>query len=683
MFQAFLSGLLLVSACASAQSLATAIMGDYSGRYQCEGQWHAMRLHIAVIAAGRLTATFTFPQGERPPAISLFHLSGTYDAGGKLTLRPLRAAVRGYPLYGMDGTFDPATRRYTGQITDANCAAFELQPVVSARATPPAAPPARPTPAPPSRPAPAPPAPATAAPEPPAPPPPANPREALTTLPACQLTSRQEMEGLLGVNLREPIGAVYEGEQARQFKAARMSSCQFREPQSTNPVEVAFTVTTYATPNPKAILETHQMIETQWRDDHRDVPGIADAAAIWEADAKYWSQYASKRIGRFYVFLGGKTLVQFSISNIATEPGALDLAKKLALRLIGPPAGPAYSYNSKPALPALKKPVLGALPAKPTGADKLLHDLTAKAEAGFRLAQLHLGMLYEYTIGDYPAAAYWYRQAADKGDPESAYCLALLYRDGKGVPKDESTAIQLFSQAGEKGYIPAMRDLAALYLQRGSWSGVGRASEWLAKAADAGDTGSMVLIGYQFQKGIGTLANDVLALQSYQKAAALGNCTAMMNIGGIYFNGSTVSHLPQDAAKAKEWFAKAEACDATDTAGVKAKAAEFRQKAARGELPVFTDSRQTAQPSARGGAGAAGGGSKSSMERSVMAGYATGGALGALFALANAIPDSGGGYNDSTQKMDHELRQIMDRRDRANQQWFDTMRRGGGQALPH
>ncbi len=520
--------------------------------------------------------------------------------------------------------------------------------------------------------------------------PPANPRQALTSLPACQLVSQEEMEKLLGVKLLEPAGAVYVGETAKQWpNTARLSTCQYRQLASGAPVEVDLSVFTLTAPNPNAVLDIHHMIETQTRDDHRDVTGVGDAA-VWEARGKYWSQDPSMRVGSLWVVLGGRTEIDLSVSGTPSEAEALELARKVALRLIGPAAGPAFTYNSKPALPALKKPVLAALPARPTSAETLLHDLTARADAGLRPAQLHLGLLYEYAIGDSAAAAYWYRQAADKGDPSSAYCLALLYRDGKGVPKNEAAAIALFAQSAENGYVPAMRDLVSLYMQRGSWSGVGRASEWLSKAVAAGDTGSMVMLGYMFQKGIGTIVNDVLALRNYRKAADLGNCTAMMNIGGIYFNGSTVSHIPQDAAQAKAWFAKAEACDASDAAGVRAKAAEFRQKAARGELPDFGEVRkagpagQPGQPG-HGQAGRPRPGGMADLERTVMAGYATGGALGALFALGRAIPDNGdmGDISDNVQRQDHELRQIMQRRDMANQEWFNTMARSGGQVVPH
>lgn len=78
--------------------------------------------------------------------------------------------------------------------------------------------------------------------------------------------------------------------------------------------------------------------------------------------------------------------------------------------------------------------------------EQLKRALTAKSDTGDVKAQRALGQLYEYgtltTDGkaqpDYTGAAYWYHQAADHGDPQAAYELAILYRDGLGVGADAS-----------------------------------------------------------------------------------------------------------------------------------------------------------------------------------------------------------------------------------------------------
>lgn len=658
------SGVLILSAAiaASAQSHTGIVEGDYSGRYRCDNVWHPARLHIMDDGGGNMRADFTFL--DRSP-IESFRLWGKYSATGVVRLRPV-AAQRAWPQFTMSGTFDAAAHKFAGRITSGTCTEFEFEPWAARSNNTPGGQPGLPGAAPP--------APKQ---------PPANPREALTTLPACDLVTHQEMEAVLGLKLREPRGATYTGEQAKQFKnTRRLSSCQFQEAGTQSPKTIFLSVTSHIAANPNEVMELHRNIEINWRAGQLDIPGVGDAA-VWSAQSGAWDKNPSLRVGRFFVFVGGLTQMQIDVDNIPEESAALEIAKKLAVRLLGAPEGPRFTYDTKPARPALVKPVLPKLPANPTAAEKLLRDITAKAEAGIGQAQLRLGMLYEYATlaadgkikPDYPAAAYWYQEAARKGVPDGAYCLALLYQDGKGVPKDESAAVEFFTQAGGAGYVPAMRGLAALYLRRGTWGGVGRASEWLRKAADTGDAGAMVLIGYQFQKGIGTIRNDYLALQSYQKAAALGDCTAMMNIGGIYFNGSSVSHIPQDAAQAKTWFAKAETCDAADSGGVRKQAAEFRAKAARHELPVFSDPHVQAGPSGLV--------LRWPDDHALVSSQAINSALGFLFALANSIPDgprNSGDPMDLVLKQDRDLKGIMQRRDQANEQWF---RDNSGMVRPH
>ena len=54
----------------------------------------------------------------------------------------------------------------------------------------------------------------------------------------------------------------------------------------------------------------------------------------------------------------------------------------------------------------------------------------------------------------------WYRMAAEQGNVDAEYNLALLYADGRGVPSD-----------------------------------LGQARQWMQKAADAGDSGAKKWLG--------------------------------------------------------------------------------------------------------------------------------------------------------------------------------------------
>jgi hypothetical protein len=79
-----------------------------------------------------------------------------------------------------------------------------------------------------------------------------------------------------------------------------------------------------------------------------------------------------------------------------------------------------------------------------------------------------------------------------------------------------------------------------------------------------------------------------MAMTSYLKGVEGGDCVAMMNIGGLYFNGDGVS---QDRAQAQNWFTKAESCQGKDLDWLRERAAKYRERAASGALPALRESK--------------------------------------------------------------------------------------------
>jgi TPR repeat protein len=115
---------------------------------------------------------------------------------------------------------------------------------------------------------------------------------------------------------------------------------------------------------------------------------------------------------------------------------------------------------------------------------------------GNKVAQRRLGAIYaaETSLGppDYAEALRWYRLAAAQGDPDALDGLALLYRDGDGVPVDYAQALKLLHRAAAKGHDPAKYHLGLMYR---AGQGVPRddvhAYMWLSLGAafDAGQIG--------------------------------------------------------------------------------------------------------------------------------------------------------------------------------------------------
>jgi TPR repeat protein len=81
------------------------------------------------------------------------------------------------------------------------------------------------------------------------------------------------------------------------------------------------------------------------------------------------------------------------------------------------------------------------------------------------------------------------------------------------------------------------------------------------KAANAGDAGAMVSLGFKYEKGNGVPQDFAEARKWYEKAAAAGNTIGMRNLGILYRDGSGVAKNP---AEARKWFEKAAAAGNAD-----------------------------------------------------------------------------------------------------------------------
>jgi TPR repeat protein len=65
-----------------------------------------------------------------------------------------------------------------------------------------------------------------------------------------------------------------------------------------------------------------------------------------------------------------------------------------------------------------------------------------------------LGHAYECGRGvpkDEEQAVFWYRKAADQGDADAQFMLAVMYMDGRGVTHDPEEVIFWFSKSADQG----------------------------------------------------------------------------------------------------------------------------------------------------------------------------------------------------------------------------------------
>src|SRR5579863_2368437 len=95
-------------------------------------------------------------------------------------------------------------------------------------------------------------------------------------------------------------------------------------------------------------------------------------------------------------------------------------------------------------------------------------ELETKAARGYVKQELELAADYFAGRGvpiDLTQSAYWYRKAADQGNPAAQVYLGYMYTVGMGVPQDKAEAVRWYRRASSSNYPEAKVNLAALYMR--------------------------------------------------------------------------------------------------------------------------------------------------------------------------------------------------------------------------
>jgi TPR repeat protein len=98
-----------------------------------------------------------------------------------------------------------------------------------------------------------------------------------------------------------------------------------------------------------------------------------------------------------------------------------------------------------------------------------------------------LGLLFALTKNPAKAADLW-QKAAEQGDPEACYNLALAFLKGEGVAQDKARAFDLLIEAACQGVIPAQSRIGLMYaMGEGVPQDSVEAHKWFYLAASGGD----------------------------------------------------------------------------------------------------------------------------------------------------------------------------------------------------
>lgn len=129
-----------------------------------------------------------------------------------------------------------------------------------------------------------------------------------------------------------------------------------------------------------------------------------------------------------------------------------------------------------------------------------------------------------YQAGNVPLAVKEFRAAAEAGDANCQYNLALMYEQGIGVGKDEKEAVVWYRKSAEQGNSNAQFNLGVLYENgRGTAVDFAEANQWYRKAAVQGDALAIGNLGMLYLRGDGVKADKVAAVALLMLSATMDN----------------------------------------------------------------------------------------------------------------------------------------------------------------
>jgi TPR repeat protein len=185
-----------------------------------------------------------------------------------------------------------------------------------------------------------------------------------------------------------------------------------------------------------------------------------------------------------------------------------------------------------------------------------LSKALTKASAGDAASQTLVATMMMRGFGikrDAKTAAFWYRQAAERGDPPAMFEYALLLMSGRYVEQDKKKADDFMHKAAEAGNSSAQFNWGQIVVSENPGErGLQLALPYYEKSAEQGVADAQYAVAqlYNTLKG---LAPEKKSQARYwlERAAKAGFDTAQLDMGLWYVNGVAG---PQDYDKGFQWM---------------------------------------------------------------------------------------------------------------------------------
>jgi uncharacterized protein len=172
----------------------------------------------------------------------------------------------------------------------------------------------------------------------------------------------------------------------------------------------------------------------------------------------------------------------------------------------------------------------------------------SQTDADVGLGLLNLGLLYEEdydTPQDRRHAVDLFKQAVAKGNTDAMYKLYWNYKDGKGVPRDETEAGNWLAKSAEAGNARAQCELGynfefmdwTSYHESALSNNMPEAIVWYRRSANQNFAGGQYRLGLCFLEGKGVGKDESQGVTQIRKAADQNHAFALFKLAKLYRAG--------------------------------------------------------------------------------------------------------------------------------------------------